>query len=127
MLLHIESKIFNKTQSDFRKGHATTTLLLKFRDDIQKAMNANEITLADVIDYSKAFDTIDHTILLLKNLDSKKSQLYPIDDNMSRLKIRYRRHYLYFGVPKGSILGLIQFNLYVAELPGQISFIQSDK
>ena len=53
------TSIYNSTQSDFRKGHSTQTILLKFRDDIQKALHKNEITMSVVfIDYSKAFDTI---------------------------------------------------------------------
>ena len=34
---------YNQTQSGFRKGHSTTTLLLKFRDDIKRAMNTSEV------------------------------------------------------------------------------------
>ena len=49
---------YNSTQSGFRKGHSTQTILLKFRDDIQKALNKNEITMSVFIDYSKAFDTM---------------------------------------------------------------------
>ena len=37
-----KSSVYNLTQSGFRKGHSTQTLLLKFRDDIQKALNRNE-------------------------------------------------------------------------------------
>ena len=40
------TSIYNSTQSGFRKGHSTQTLLLKFRDDIQKALNKNEITMS---------------------------------------------------------------------------------
>ena len=55
-------------QSGFRKGHSTTTILLKIRDDIKHAMNIREVTLALLIDYSKAFDTIYQNILLEKLL-----------------------------------------------------------
>ena len=41
-------------------------LLLKLRDDIRTAMNRREVTLSVLIDYSKAFDTIGHRILLEK-------------------------------------------------------------
>ena len=60
------TSIYNSTQSGFRKGHSTQTLLLKFRDDIQKALNKNEITMSVLIDYSKAFDTIEHETLIKK-------------------------------------------------------------
>ena len=67
LLNYIEnSAVYNPTQSGFRKGHSTTTLLLKFRNDIRKALNRNEITISVLIDYSKAFDTINHKTLLEK-------------------------------------------------------------
>ena len=39
-------------QSGFRKGHSTTTALLKFKDDLTKAMKNGEITLAIFADFS---------------------------------------------------------------------------
>ena len=55
-------------QSGFRKEHSTTTILLEIRDNIKRAMNKREVTLEILIDFSKAFDTIDHNILLEKLL-----------------------------------------------------------
>ena len=52
-----------KPSQDF---HSTTTLLLKFSDDIKRAMNTSEATLGILLDYSKAFDTIDHLTSLEK-------------------------------------------------------------
>ena len=61
-----KSAIYNPTPSGFRKGHSTATLLLKFRNDIRKALNRTEITISVLIDYFKAFDTISHKTLLQK-------------------------------------------------------------
>ena len=42
LLNYIENcAVYNPTQSGFRKGHSTKTLLLKFRNDIRKALNWN--------------------------------------------------------------------------------------
>ena len=85
-------------------------------------MKASEITLAVSTDYSKAFDTIDFSVLIWKmyTLNFSKRFLYwifsyltdrqhfvQIDSNIS--------HFLYksFGVRQGSIL---LFNLYVADM-----------
>ena len=71
------TSIYNSTQSGFRKGHSTQTILLKFRDDIQKALNKNEITMSVFVDYSKVFDTIQHEILIKKlvNLNFSNSSI----------------------------------------------------
>ena len=37
--------LYNETQSGFHKGHSTSALLLKLRDDIRKAMKKSEITV----------------------------------------------------------------------------------
>ena len=70
------TSIYNSTLSGLRKGHSTQTILLKFRDDIQKALNKNEMTMSVFIDYSKAFGTIQHQTLIKKlanvNLNSIK-------------------------------------------------------
>lgn len=44
--------------SAYRKGHSTTTTLVAIRDDIPKAMNRGEVTIAIMQDFSKAFDTV---------------------------------------------------------------------
>ena len=64
---YIEVKAsYNLTQSGFRKGHSTSTLLLKLRDDIIRAMNTSKVTLGILLDFSKVFYTIDHLTLLQK-------------------------------------------------------------
>ena len=60
------TSICNSTQSGFQKGYSTQTIVLKFRDDIQKALNKNEMTMSVFIDYSKAFGTIQHQTLIKK-------------------------------------------------------------
>ena len=88
-------------------------------------MKASDITLAVFTDYSKAFDTIDFSVLIKKmhTLNFSKRFLYwifsyltdrrhfvQIDSNISNIL------YTNFGVLQGSILGPVLFNLCVADM-----------
>ena len=120
-----QESLYTTTQSGFRKGHSTTTVLLKIRDDIKRAMNKSEVTVEFLVDYSNAFDTIDQNILLEKLLKfnfspqvieiifsyiSDRKKYVQVNDKSSEMSN------MYFGVPQGSILGPAVFNLYVADL-----------
>ena len=117
--------LLHDTQSGFRKGHSTITALLKFKDDISKAMKKGEITLAVFADFSKAFNTVDPEVLInkLSKMNFSKSflhwlisylsdreQFVQINDKISSKAI------IRFGVPQGSLLGPVLFNLYVADM-----------
>lgn len=131
-----ENNIYKPSMSGFRKHHSTETLLMKIRDDIVGAMNKGEITLATFIDYSKAFDTVDFKTLLCKlrklgfsysastlmlSYLSDRKQFVQIDDKQSD------RETVIFGVPQGSVLGPILFNLYTADLQDNIDGGDTDQ
>ena len=59
-------KILSDTQFGFRKNHSTSYALTKLYDKISCAIDNREITVGVFIDLSKAFDTVDHNILLEK-------------------------------------------------------------
>ena len=52
--------------SGFRKGHSTTTVLLRNGDDIIRAMKKGELTLMVLADCSKAFDTVSYSVTIQK-------------------------------------------------------------
>ena len=58
---------------------------MKIKDDIVKAMNRGEITLAVMIDFSKAFDTVDFETLIRKlhKLNLSKPSLKIFASNLS--------------------------------------------
>ena len=55
------------TQHGFRKNHSTLSACAKFLNDIMMGLDAGEWTLAVFLDIKKAFDTINHKILLNKS------------------------------------------------------------
>ena len=69
-----DNKLFNQNQYGFRPGHSTEHAALELVDKITTQMDNNETPIYIFLDLSKAFDTIDHNILL------DKLKYYGLDD-----------------------------------------------
>ena len=61
----VNQKILYSKQFDFQKGHSTEHIA-QLADQIHESFENNNYTLGVFIDFSKAFDTIDHAILFRK-------------------------------------------------------------
>ena len=123
------NNIYFSTQAGYRRNYSTNTILIKMRD-ILNAMNKGEVTLSILADFSKAFDTVDYTVLIKKlsklNMSpeflhlilsyiSARSQYVQIDSNKSR------HEKINFGVPQCSILAPILFNIYVSDMKNEFN------
>ena len=118
----VNTSLFDKFQSAYRKFHSTTTALLYILDQITRALDKNEITVLTLLDYSKAFDTTNHRLILakLESLGLQENALSWIGSYLSgrTQKVRTAKGtsaeiFLRNGVPQGSVLGPILFTIEI--------------
>ena len=124
-----EHKLLDKLQSAYRSSHSTTTALLSVSDDIFKALDNSEIALLTLLDYSKAFDTANHKLILakLKHFGFHEDALSWVTSYLSNRKQMVRTDSdsawatIQNGVPQGSILGPLLFTVLVSDVSENIT------
>ena len=125
----LQNKLLFEYQSGFRRGFSTDTCLTHLSDYIRFQMDKSSLTGMVLLDLQKAFDTVDHRILLMKletiglNADclrwfqsylSGRTQLVNVQGTCSSFTN------VSCGVPQGSILGPLLFLIYVNDMAGAI-------
>ena len=117
------------SQYGFRKLHSTEHAILEIADRISCELDKGNTPLAIFLDLSKAFDTLNHTILLSKlkycgvselalnwfnSYLSNRSQYTCIDNYTSNIIP------VSVGVPQGSILGPFLFIIYINDIQNSV-------
>ena len=120
-----ENEILPDSQHGFRSKRSCLTQLIEHVDEVLKALNGGNEVDVIYLDYSKAFDKVDHQVLLakmkmygingkfydwIKDFLSNRSQTVVVDGSKSSFQE------VKSGVPQGTVLGPVFFILYVIDM-----------
>jgi len=125
------SNYLNPFQSGYRMGYSTQSALIRVCDDIKKAMDDRQVTVLVLLDFTRAFESVDHGLLLsilssfnlcegvvewFRSYLSDRKQAVKGSAIMSQWKEIKR------GVPQGSTLSSLLFSLFINSITKDLKY-----